>query len=704
MKLRKWTAIARPYTASIRAHLVLIVFASTLPILGFAAYLLVWNNTIQREQVELQLLNTARAARVTVDAEMQAAITTLETLRLTSALDTSDLDEFRRQARAVADQHQMWTGLILVEPDGQQVINLAAQPGQPLPNIADYEIFKRVLATGKPAVSELLVGRVLPQPLVGIEVPVFREGRIRYVLGTSLLISSLRDRLRQLVASPELLAGALDSKHIVAVRTDSEDVTRRTTLPWLSNAIRNQPEGIFYSLDDAGSRLAIAFNRSDLSGWTIFVWAPESYLENAANRSLRALYIGGAALVLSALLLTFLIVRRIERPVARLSAAADAYVRGMTDIPSMATGVHEVDKLAETLREAGLERRRLADERTQVLVEEERRERAESLAAQAQASEMQFRALADAMPVLLSYVGTDLCYRFANRTYEDWYGIPAERIRGMPARDLIGDEAMRQSQAYIDRALAGEVVRFEKPLALPGGDVRHVAIHYIPRRGAEGSVEGFYALLVDLTERKRAEDHRQLLLNELNHRVKNTLTTVQSVARQTARSASSFREFYEAFESRLLSLAETHDVLTRENWRGASLREIVQVSLSPWSVESGRFEVAGPDVRVSARIALALSMALHELATNAVKYGALSVPTGGVALTWEVEDRDSGRVVMLRWREQGGPPVMPPTRKGFGSRLLERGLPEELDGEVDLQYSSAGVQCAIRFTVGQETP
>jgi len=207
----------------------------------------------------------------------------------------------------------------------------------------------------------------------------------------------------------------------------------------------------------------------------------------------------------------------------------------------------------------------------------------------------------------------------------------------------------------------------------------------------------------EIAERTRAEEHQRLLINELNHRVKNTLATVQSIAAQTRRTAGDPQSSYEGFIERLMALSRTHDVLTRERWDGADLDEIVRGATQPFG--AGRFRIAGPSVRLEPQAALALAMALHELATNAAKYGALSVAAGQVSLEWTVKPDVDGLELRLTWREAKGPKVTPPTRKGFGSRLLERGLANELNGTVNVDYRPEGLICTMtaKLPVAGET-
>ncbi|WP_264046976.1 sensor histidine kinase [Methylobacterium flocculans] len=199
-----------------------------------------------------------------------------------------------------------------------------------------------------------------------------------------------------------------------------------------------------------------------------------------------------------------------------------------------------------------------------------------------------------------------------------------------------------------------------------------------------------------LAAEKRSADHQRLLIDELNHRVKNTLATVQSIATQTLRNAATTEDARDALETRLLALSRAHDVLTRENWEGADLSDIIAQAIAPYDPQDGgRFRVGGPDVRLLPRTALALAMALQELATNAVKYGALSSPAGHVEIAWTMGADDPKPRLNLRWSEKGGPTVVMPKRRGFGSRLIERNLARDLDGKVEIAFVPQGVTCTV---------
>ena len=247
------------------------------------------------------------------------------------------------------------------------------------------------------------------------------------------------------------------------------------------------------------------------------------------------------------------------------------------------------------------------------------------------------------------------------------------------------------------RAVLGETVMNEEmELHFTDGTVLFGLVQAAPLRDPTGKIVGAVSAGLDITDRKRTEDHRLLLLNELNHRVKNTLATVQSVAMQSFRRAKTEASGRQMFESRLMALSRAHDVLTNESWEGANLDEIVAQAITPYrGGDLNRFHTDGPPVRLPAKMALSISMALHELATNAVKYGALSSEKGRVSITWQTRRKADGWWLRLEWLEADGPPVAEPEHEGFGTRLIARGLAQELGGETKIEYRPTGVWCEM---------
>lgn len=235
------------------------------------------------------------------------------------------------------------------------------------------------------------------------------------------------------------------------------------------------------------------------------------------------------------------------------------------------------------------------------------------------------------------------------------------------------------------RALVGP----EAVAIRPDGTRVPIMPHPTPIFDSKGELVGAVNMLIDLSEQKLADAKQKNLIDELNHRVKNTLATIQSLAAQTMRDRDGDNR---EFERRLLALSRVHDQLTRQAWEWADFAAIAQDTFLPYG-GAGRVTLTGPSVRLTSRAALAMAMVLHELANNAARHGALSVPGGRVSLAWRVEP---GKL-LVDWRENGGPAVTLPRRRGFGARLVERAVAHELGGRPTLDYLPTGVHCTMEI-------
>ena len=287
---------------------------------------------------------------------------------------------------------------------------------------------------------------------------------------------------------------------------------------------------------------------------------------------------------------------------------------------------------------------------------------------------------------------------FVNRAYAEPLGTTPEALTGRNLWQFVTAEDRAGVEAQIDQLTPdhAEITIVNRLETLAGP--RWVLWR---NHGLEFDSDGH--LLVaqssgfDITERKQLEEQRQLLVDELNHRVRNTLTVVQGMAHQSFRTERVTEEALETFNARLHALAAAHTILSGANWRSASMAEIAGAALAICSDQGARVCCSGPEVELSPSIALALALILHELATNALKYGALSGPAGSVGIEWQRE----GEALRLAWHEQGGPPVVPPTRRGFGTRLLESSVRGQLAGTLALDYAPTGLRCAMEFPLSR---
>ncbi|HEX8064700.1 MAG TPA: HWE histidine kinase domain-containing protein [Allosphingosinicella sp.] len=282
--------------------------------------------------------------------------------------------------------------------------------------------------------------------------------------------------------------------------------------------------------------------------------------------------------------------------------------------------------------------------------------------------------------------------RVANR-WSVWTGTSG--LGGSWIDAIHPDDRGLSFDAWSLSVATGRPYDVEHRVRMVDGSYRWARSRAYPRRRDNGEICLWYGSTEDVHERKVAEEHQRLLINELNHRVKNTLASVQGIAFQTLRGDVSLAEARRRFEARLMALSSAHNLLTEENWGGTSLERVVRDSIEHLAGEAGRFDVEGEPLRLAPRAALALAMALHELGTNAAKYGALSKEGGRVTIAWTQE----GDRLNLVWRESGGPPVHTPSRRGFGSRLIERGLAADLGGSAVLLFDPAGLRCEIEASL-----
>ena len=312
-------------------------------------------------------------------------------------------------------------------------------------------------------------------------------------------------------------------------------------------------------------------------------------------------------------------------------------------------------------------------------------------------AEDRLKALTNLVPAFVWFATSDGDIHYFNDRWYQYTGqTEAEALPNGWAATLHPDDRERTAALWADARARGASYGIEMRYRRRDGAYRWYVARAEPYRDANGSVTAWFGTSTDIHDRRVAEEHQKLLINELNHRVKNTLATVQSVVAQTLRNAATPSDAKEAVESRLLALSRAHDVLTRDNWEAADLYEIVQQAVAPYSSKGeDRLHLKGPGVRLPPRMALALAMALQELATNAVKYGALSNTTGEIRIDWSVSASEAGVSLRLQWEEAGGPPVRKPTRRGFGTRLIERSLAQDLGGEVKVTFAPTGLVCTV---------
>ncbi|MGQ0446452.1 MAG: sensor histidine kinase [Beijerinckiaceae bacterium] len=306
--------------------------------------------------------------------------------------------------------------------------------------------------------------------------------------------------------------------------------------------------------------------------------------------------------------------------------------------------------------------------------------------------EKQFQLLADFVPQLMWLANPDGWIYWYNKWAYDYTGATPEQVLGWGWQAVLEPKALPEVMERWTRAIVtGEPFEIVFPIRAADGTFHPFLSRVQPMKDDQGRVLRWFGAITDITEQKRVEEHLQLLLNELNHRVNNTLATVQAIANQSFKTMP--REEFETFRNRLAAFSRAHDLVMLGNWEATDLREIVRRSLSPLCAHQSdeRLTIEGPAVLIAADRAASWSMALHELCMNALKHGAFKTEAGRVIIEWSAPER--GRL-HFRWSEHGGPPVTAPRQRGFGSRLIES-LGRELAGSTNIQFEPGGVICTI---------
>ena len=317
-------------------------------------------------------------------------------------------------------------------------------------------------------------------------------------------------------------------------------------------------------------------------------------------------------------------------------------------------------------------------------------------------SEEKLRDLIDGVLAFVGVLNLDGILLEANEPAVAAAGLPRDQLIGVPFWDCywwdVGQATKDQLKEAVKTAAAGERVRYDVEIQVVGGHRLWIDFQIAPVTDETGTVVELIPSGVDITERKQSEAHRELLIRELSHRVKNSLATIQSIVGQSIRTSASMEDFRATFNARLRAISACHDLLVRFDHTDLPLIALVEGQVLPYAAEAARLVTKGEDTLLPGDIAHALGLILHELATNASKYGALSQDAGTVTVSWHIEETEGAPRLHLEWVERGGPPVTPPTRQGFGTRLIERSLSSD-DNKAVLKYDPAGFSCQLQMDI-----
>ena len=666
----------RAWPASL--HLVLFAAIIAVPVLALLGAMFYRSAVQEHQRLERLIGQELDELTSSIDRDIERRTAVLQTLATSPVLAAEDWPAFYLQARASLGKNY----LVLIDAAaGRQLVNTFVPYGEAPAFTGDMATIENMRRTMRPVVSDLFTSLVVKRPVYNISIPVAGNGGLRYVMSLGLL--------------PEELLSLLQDQHLEAGwKTEIWDrrgailAVSRGQERWFGKTVpdhwRAQPPGQLVadrSLD--GERVLAASRQLSLAGWTVRVSFPARLIDAQARE---LLWVWGAAAVLVTLLTAvaaYVFGVSFTRPLEATARAAAAVGHG-DPVELSDTRIVEVNAVNGALREAAQE---LEKSRTALRYSEQLLGTAADVA---QFGAHQYDAVRDRVqrsPQIRRILGVG----------------PGEDRDLDSALDFVHPDDRREVARRKRQVLASEQqYQLTYRIRRPDGEVRWVMDRGQVDRDAAGKALRVVGVLVDITDLKAAEQRQRLLFDELNHRVRNTLAIVQSLAQHTQRSKPDPQEFTRAFGDRIMALSRAHDLLTRTAWQGAPLHHVVSAVLEPFTAQAGRIDISGDAVELPASITITLALMLNELATNAAKFGALSADAGKVEISWTVAPTETqggeGLVVDFVWQERDGPPVAPPKHRGFGSRLLAASA-QQIKGELDAEFAPEGLRCRIRIPV-----
>lgn len=618
---------------------------------------------LQQQEVERRVQQVAADLINDIDRELALITTTLTVLAASPDLTAGRLKEFQNWASQIV--RPLGLHILYRDLGGQQLLNTRVTFGTALPREALPEIDAAVRETLKPYVSDMVVGALRRNFVVTVTVPVQADGELRGFLHLSIDPEHLLETMKGQKLPPDWTTMLVDRKGTVIARLQNHDAFVGKPMPdhWRADTKGRAVQVV--NLENV--EMLRSGQVSSLSGWTVAAGVGAS----AAQSNLQAewqwtvgttLMLGGLALGLA-----FFVARTIAGPIRQIADFA-VMVENERIPPPMRSTVREANEVGAALRQAST---RLA-ERTHELRE---------------ALDL-FSAALEGADIVVFVQGRDRRINWSSGSA----GYLARDFVGKREEDLVdGAEERADAIALREKVFAtGQPQEGELTTGM-GEQARHFRQRLQAVRDGNGDIVGVLGVSVEVTTLRREQARNLMLVRELAHRSKNLLAVVQAIAGETLRSSGA-GEFMDRFGARLKSLARLQDLLVSGVHGGVELGELVRIQLAPFAEPGKRLEIAGDELRLRPEAANMLGMALHELATNATKYGSLSVPQGSVFVAWRLEpDADGTQRFRMTWRESGGPPAVKPAQRGFGSRVVVDMTAVTLSGKVDLEYLPGGL-------------
>lgn len=654
-----------------------ILLGLLLPAFAYSAYLIAHNGAVERARHLEGAVDQARRIQATIDRELASQLLVVRVLAASAFVQSGNLEEFHR--RAVDAKRIINADVVVKNNRGDHLINTRRPWGDPI-KAALTEADRRALETGVPTISNLYTSSLFKERIVSLNVPTRLGSHGPGLVNIGLSPGLLRDLMQQMALPEEWVAAVIDGNDRVVARSRHHErfLGEQVTETLRTNTTRQ--EGVWLGTTLDGVAVVSTFARSQVApGWRVVVGVPTAVFEAPVQRSLFSLVMVGFVILSGAIGVAGWYAERLAGALARVSGHAKQVGEGKVLEPSTST----IREIAEVEQALSLAATRLQD-RTRALEENERRLR---------------------LTLEAGKMGTWDWNLSTGAVHLDEMGC---RIWGVePASGTRLVEFYFQLVDPLDiemlKKILGQTIerntpyRHEFRIRHSDGSVKWLAGRGVLIGDDQGRLTRMIGINFDITEMKLSEERTAGLLAELNHRVKNSLAVLDAIANRTMLDAPTPAAFFEAFSGRLGALAASHALLAESGWQGVDVGRLVESQTAPYAgSDKGRIRCSGPLVQLGSDLSLALAFVLHELATNAAKHGALSVPTGRLDVTWERIGANGDEALHLIWVERDGPPVVLPTRQGYGSRLISQSLSYAFKGEVTQSYAPEGLTTKIK--------
>ncbi len=644
---------------TIQFRILALVLSMAVPLVCLSLWVAVRLAAAKTELIEAHRLGFSQRVSMTVDREVASTIGMLTGLAGADDLVTANYTDFTRHAQTLLLTRSI-VAIWAFDRGGAPLLPTLTPPSAGARQVIVKHQVERVFA-GHPTASGVS-GTGTAGTTAIIAVPARDGAGVAYGIAAEIRVADLSRLFAQSGMASHWVAAIVDRNgRFVARSLDHDRWLGQSARPELVETARSGMDiGTFDNDTYEGVSMRNSFQLSPLTDWLTVVAVPRTELNAPLRRAIMLVLLGGLVILSATLATAMWFARQISEPVRDLSRFAHALANG-TSYPITDDDIIELVEVRQALEHEVAGSARLA------------------------------AIVASSGDAIIS-IDVDDTIRTWNKGAEELFGYTADEIIGKPKTIILPADRVAEFEAHKKRILAGESIRCESTRRKRNGTVFQVSIDAAPIRHPDGTIIAISSIHHDISERHLAEVHKNFLMGELAHRSKNQLAIIQSIANQTSRRTTNLADFLATFRQRLQGLAASHDLLTSQGWGAVELSQLIDRQLAVFTdVDSSSIRKSGPPVSIDANHAEAIGLALHELATNSTKYGALSVPSGTVTVAWQIAPNGSGRSLLLDWKEAGGPRVVPPANRGFGSQVIENMVARTVGGEANIQYLPDGI-------------